>query len=135
MRVGNLTKKKQNFMAKNEKGNSAHWKRILETLAAAGVVKIVIEYSGSGDSGAIDEVNFFDQAEMEIDSEAAGLVEEDNNFIEDQVYTILEDYSDWYNNDGGQGTLTVDVSTGKFDCHHGSNYTETNWEDHEGSVV
>ena len=76
-----------------------------------GVAKLVAEYSGGGDSGAIDTVY--------------GEGTEDNfitldNFrdrVENFMYEILTnkyDY-DWYNNDGGNGTIYFDINTLEFD--------------------
>lgn len=74
-----------------------------------GISIIRIEFSGSGDSGSIDSTEVLDKNEDNIDLENSDLLER----IEDYGYDILSNqYNyDWYNNDGGRGTLIINIDT------------------------
>lgn len=77
-----------------------------------GVVKLVAEYSGGGDSGAIDTV-YGENSEDDHVNLTADLFDTAENFM----YELLSnryDY-DWYNNDGGNGTVYFDINTLEFD--------------------
>jgi hypothetical protein len=112
--------------------------RIISDLRLLGVAKIVIDYSGSGDEGAIDTVAaFMDEENDSYDAQInlttllreqcsnevlviavrdrmLGLAKQ--NSLEEQLtelaYDLLEhlDVGDWVNNDGGQGKITILVN-------------------------
>lgn len=114
--------------------------RFVSVLKDHGVRYIEVAFSGSGDSGSIDDVGFFNG----ISSEAATLTTtlkklpfkgwgekskwnkdgkwirsfayEDmtlGQLVEVLAYDALERTGlDWYNNEGGQGTFYIDLSAG-----------------------
>lgn len=92
---------------------------ILPALARAGVKSVVAEYSGYGDSGAIDHIAYLDaQGQvMDLTGEAAVVTG-----LEDAMYEFLP--AGFEINDGGQGTLTLNVTDGKAVLQHGQNVTE-----------
>ena len=92
---------------------------ILPALARAGVTRVVAEYSGYGDSGAIDHIAYLDaQGQvMDLTGEAAVVTG-----LEDAMYEFLP--AGFEINDGGQGTLTLNVTDGKAVLQHGQNVTE-----------
>jgi len=75
-------------------------------LKELGVVKLVAEYSGSGDSGDLDGVYGQDSTDDNI---ALG---DFADKARDLMYEILtSNYSyDWYNNNGGYGTVYFDIT-------------------------
>jgi hypothetical protein len=75
-------------------------------LEQLGVDHIDIDYSGGGDSGAIDEVKFYDKDKDEIK-----LDPNMEQIANDFGYHILNNYYDvdWYNNDGGYGTIDINI--------------------------
>ena len=75
-------------------------------LEQLGVDHIDIAYSGGGDSGAIDEVKFYDKDKDEIE-----LDPNMEQIANDFGYHILNNYYDvdWYNNDGGYGTIEINI--------------------------
>lgn len=108
--------------------------QLVAELLALGVHRAVIEYSGSGDSGAIDEVAaYMDVGKNRADirdvdelnaaaplSNAAAIFQVTNRLmgnkdnalskrLEQFGYDVLEhlNVSDWVNNDGGGGKLTI----------------------------
>ena len=96
--------------------------RILPTLRHHQVASIEATYSGYGDSGAIDGVQFHDAAGERIDQ--TSLPNEITEALENCLYEFLP--SGFEINDGGQGTLTIDVETAKVTLHHQENYTAIN---------
>ena len=92
---------------------------ILPALLASGVANVEAAYSGYGDSGAIDGVQYRDKAGVRVEREQipAGLKEQ----LENLLYEFLP--AGFENNDGSQGTLTLDVQTGKVTLRHQANET------------
>jgi hypothetical protein len=85
------------------------------------VANIEAAYSGYGDSGAIDGVQFRDAAGERVDRTLLpdALVEA----LETCVYAFLP--SGFEINDGGQGTVLIDTQTAKVTLRHQENFTET----------
>ena len=94
---------------------------IIPRLRQHGVANIEAAYSGYGDSGAIDGVQFRDAAGERVDR--TNLPPEILEQLENCVYEFLP--SGFEINDGGQGTLTLDVPTGRITLAHQENYTES----------
>lgn len=103
---------------------------ILPRLRALGVLRVRVDYSGYGDDGAIDSIDFDGAGDQAIDIEKAdpALVGD----LRDAIYTFLPDGFEI--GDGGQGDLTIDVVTGKVTLDHGENYTDTRHTTREFSL-
>jgi hypothetical protein len=80
-------------------------KVLIDELKERGVRGLTVEFSGGGDEGSINEITF-------EPNEPAGY---QSGPLEDALNDYLTDQGDWWNNDGGGGTLKVDVATGKLD--------------------
>lgn len=127
-------------------------------IVSHGIKRAAIEFAGSGDSGQVDSVTFYDAdgeiivnadkipgplstesyqeydgstkkyitKTRKVDAKTLGLV------VEAIGYTLLESTDlDWFNNEGGEGTLTMEFGEdGKlaFTGEVSINYMET--EDH-----
>ena len=99
---------------------------LLLKLADAGITGMGIYYEGSGDSGAVDKTTYTNKpcetaedVESEIDDVwnamgVDGLDQDDEREIENFVYKLLEDVDDWYNNEGGFGTVYIHVPSGEY---------------------
>ena len=94
---------------------------ILPALAKHRVANVEAAYSGYGDSGAIDGIQYRDEAGVRVDRTTlpATLIEQ----LENVLYEFLP--AGFEINDGAQGTLRLDVQTGKITIAHQANYTET----------
>lgn len=94
---------------------------ILPRLRQLGVLRVRVDYSGYGDDGAIDSIDFDGAGDTAIDVEKAdpALV----NDLRDAVSMFLPEGFEI--GEGGQGDLTIDVVTGKLTLDHGENFTET----------
>jgi hypothetical protein len=136
-----------------------HRALLLSTLKLLGAKTVTVVFSGGGDSGAIDSVDVLNAQGQPIDISNQGLEWVDVrtnfdstnsqwvNYIEPKTMELeeilkrltesaLEEQGlDWYNNDGGQGQLTIDFSTSppSIELNVGINYTAT--EDHHFSYT
>lgn len=77
--------------------------------------RLEIYFSGYGDSGDVDEIEFItsDKGVINIKEEDSKLIL--NNFL----FRDIADY-DWYNNDGGRGQVVVDLynSICNYECYY-----------------
>jgi hypothetical protein len=116
---------------------------VLFNLAAQGYEYIKVSYSGSGDSGCIDDIELIPNGFITIDEgkvqwnsmskyrDFATPDEDLTEIIEQKSYAhVLNDAEDWYNNDGGGGTLYISTLDASFHCDHYINIVTT-----EDSVI
>jgi hypothetical protein len=94
---------------------------ILPRLKKMGVKVVAVEYSGYGDSGAINSIDYFDAKNKAVDVHATWPA--CGPMIENVVYEYLP--AGFENNEGGQGSFTIDVESKTLTLEHGENYTET----------
>jgi len=78
----------------------------ISSLKNMGITELVGEYDGSGDSGSIEHVYCEDEDANTIDVDDDILSK-----VEEMLYNVLsDDYQyDWYNNDGGYGTVRINI--------------------------
>ena len=126
---------------------------LLIQLADLGVTGIQIYYEGSGDSGCIDEVlyttdklpenledafdkirclNTWDEESKYLRNLDSGLSSDIESFAEEK---ILDSIEDWWNNDGGYGTMCILVPSGKYDVMNNIRITEVETFEHVGNLI
>ena len=112
----------QSEQARLEQAKTKLRTEILPALVQHRVASVEAAYSGYGDSGAIDGLQYRDAAGQRVDRETipTTLVEE----LENVLYEFLP--AGFEINDGSQGSLTLDVLTGKVTIQHQENYTASN---------
>ena len=78
---------------------------LFAALKDAGVTHVEIRYDGGGDSGQVEDVEFYGN-----NLDTATLSDMYDGDLQDLAYHILEEHYqyDWYNNDGGYGTIDID---------------------------
>jgi hypothetical protein len=109
------------------------WQEAVLYLKDRGVTKIEVEYSGSGDSGSIDGINYykagdsFSYSDLDISSDM-------HDKLENLCYPMLDDIEDWYNNDGGFGTITIDLDKLHYDIANNVRYVHVETYVHEGNL-
>jgi len=116
---------------------------ILIGLVNAGIKKVRVYYEGSGDSGCIDSISIttdpnitFEDLEdwqvgddlQKFDSSLYSLVAE---FVEEK---LLNDIEDWWNDEGGEGTVQIDVEKGTYVIHNSIRVTNYKEYTHEGKL-
>jgi hypothetical protein len=93
-------------------------RRLCDGLAAStGIKKITYEYSGEGDSGAMDNVTFYPTPSVEIPETL-------KTALENCAWQFIP--SGFENNEGGSGLLTIDITTHKMHLEHSERIIETN---------
>lgn len=110
-------------------------REVLTKLRTDGYVGVSIGFEGSGDSGDLREVCIFEDSDsFDLDTEYTWEADEKDygdDFLEplkDLANKILSDSNyDWYNNDGGYGSVNIDLKTGQIKAHFQIRYTETNY--------
>lgn len=106
----------------------------LTRLQLDGIHQVRLHYDGSGDSGAIDQVEWLTEDEQPIPyPQPADVYSSIKEALEEKAYSILESLSDWYNNDGGYGTMIIHVSTGQYEVDHNIRIMEIDHESDEGN--
>ena len=121
---------------------------LLLQLADLGVTGIKIIYSGGGDSGAIDdiiytteEVTFLeDLDDLDPYSEnVLNLRDLSTSFysnIEDFATSkLLDNIEDWWNNEGGHGTVLIAIPSGDYTINNNIYFTETETYNHNGNLI
>ena len=117
----------------------------LVSIKDRGINILHIEYSGGGDSGGIESITCYTQADVTYDKdgelEAISGLEPENEIIADDnlkelldkiegpiIMEILNDIEDWWNNEGGYGNMYVDLTTGAYiiDNHQ---FGEAEWDE------
>jgi hypothetical protein len=78
---------------------------LFAALKDAGVSHVEIRYDGGGDSGQVEDVEFYG-----ANGDNTALNDKFEGDLQDLAYHILEEHYqyDWYNNDGGYGTIDID---------------------------
>ena len=103
----------------------ASLKSVLLEFKRLEIVSCEVSFDGCGDSGAVNE------SEMSIyGSEGRDVTAEAPQELRDAVVAFAYDYLessgvDWYNNDGGYGTLEIDTSTESAGLNIEQRYTGT----------
>jgi len=134
---------KQNNMTENEMTG------LLLKLADLGVTGIKIFYSGSGDSGDIDdvvytttkEVTFYDIMNLSNygQEDTLYLATLDGELRDDLIdfanEKILNDIEDWWNNDGGYGVMLIKIPSGEYEINNTIYVTDTEEFAHDGDLI
>jgi hypothetical protein len=120
-------------------------RRVLPLLEGAGIETVLVTFSGSGDSGAVDWVYFkpdqpneFSRAQVPQlrmnsffeDGRWSKAVVPETMTLREALTNITDDYLEeagvnWYDNDGGYGELEIDVAARSVSLDINVNYTES----------
>jgi len=119
-------------------------KEIITKLIDINVAYILMVYDGSGDSGAIDEIQFLDEEKNNLEAprlndkgqrEMISLTsKEENAVIETYGYLLLDTVEDWCNNDGGYGEILIDVKALTYTIDNHIRRIEEDLYEHEGKI-
>ena len=92
------------------------------------IEQVLVEFSGSGDSGDIDEISYYRINNQSVDVD--NLI---NTKVGDLAWKILQkidSVGDWVNNEGGFGTLYIHTEKCTYTLgYHQRTTEEHNWED------
>jgi hypothetical protein len=90
------------------------------------VTSVTVEYSGCGDSGDIDFIKYRDEKGIEV-------IVDDNvdKEVSEFAWNIIDErHGGFYNNEGGNGTIDIDISKRTIDITHNDAYTEYETTNH-----
>ena len=121
---------------------------LLLQLADLGVTGIKIIYSGGGDSGAIDDIiyttekvtNFEDLEILDPYSENVLNLRD----LSTSLYSDIEDFAtsklldeieDWWNNEGGYGTVLISIPSGNYTINNNIYISNTEEFTHHGNLI
>lgn len=110
------------------------WQKAVVFLKDRGITKIIVTYEGSGDSGSIDNVLYYDKEDDEHYCTQLGITESQHNDIQNLAYPMLDGIEDWYNNEGGYGGITIDLDEFTYDIENNIRITEIEKYNHNGSL-
>ena len=100
-----------------------------------GIKKIHIQFSGSGDSGAIDSIDYYLENDAVFNNDEC-TADSFRNELEEYCYRkILDHVEDWYNNDGGHGILVIDTKTGEYNVQVNVANLAYETYNHKGNLV
>lgn len=118
------------------------WLGAMMALAELGIKEIRVEYSGGGDSGQIDAYHYNKTPELGEWENSFIKIDEDelpeglHAFIDKRVDNLLVNgIEDWYNNDGGQGELRINVPEGVYTLENNIYHQESTTYNHEGTFT
>ena len=109
------------------------WQEAVLYLKDRGVTKIIVSYEGSGDSGSIDGINYY-KGEDSFSYSDLDISYDMDDKLQNLCYPMLDDIEDWYNNDGGYGTITIDLDKLHYDIANHVRYTNYEKYEHEGKL-
>lgn len=110
------------------------WQKAVVFLKDRGVAKITVTYEGSGDSGSIDNVLYYDKEDDEHYSSQLDITESQHNDIQNLAYPMLDGIEDWYNNEGGYGSITIDLDEFTYDIENNIRINQIETYNHNGSL-
>ena len=126
---------------------------LLLQLADLGITGVRIYYEGGGDDGSIVSITYTtERAADYTDEEMFEVIEDLQAFNSENKLTILnttlcrklqefahakilDDIEDWWNNDGGYGTLCILVPSGKYLIKNNVRYSEFHEYIHESDLI
>jgi hypothetical protein len=109
------------------------WQEAVLFLKDRGVTKIIVSYEGSGDSGSIDGIIYY-KGEDSFNHLNIDISEDMDYELQNLCYPMLDNIEDWYNNDGGYGTVTIDLDKLHYDIANHVRYTTYEKYEHEGKL-
>jgi hypothetical protein len=121
---------------------------LLLQLADLGVTGIKIIYSGGGDSGAIDDI-IYTTEEVTCLEDLDDLDPYSENVLNlrdlsTSLYSDLEDFTtpklldeieDWWNNEGGHGTVLIAIPSGNYKINNNIYISNTEEFIHNGNLI
>jgi hypothetical protein len=121
---------------------------VMTLLRDNGVHYIGCYYSGGGDSGDIESIAIYgpdfkkqwEDEDIEVEWGDSGTVDyslpdDVDTFMNDLFYSEhLNNIEDWWNNDGGYGSMVMCTETGEFKNINNCYYMQTETFYHEGKV-
>jgi len=116
----------------------------MHILGFNGYHTIEVNYSGSGDSGDIDSIHLLKYKEVFSYTSEVGKENIEDRikeitdcevWVRNKADRILEQVEDWWNNDGGQGQMVIQIPSGTYVIYNNINVTDTESHEHSGNFL
>jgi len=116
---------------------------ILIGLVNAGIKKVRVYYEGSGDSGCIDSIQSTTDSNITFEDLEDWQVGDDLQKLNSSLYSLVDDFcseqllndiEDWWNDDGGWGTIHIDVEVGTYSIQNNVRVVHEEEYTHEGNL-
>jgi len=121
---------------------------LLLQLADLGVTGIKIIYSGGGDSGAIDDIIYTTEEVTSLQDlddldpysmNVLNLRDLSTSFYSDiedfATSKLLDEIEDWWNNEGGYGTVLISIPSGNYTINNNIYISNTEEYTHNGNLI
>jgi hypothetical protein len=121
---------------------------LLLQLADLGVTGIKVIYSGGGDSGAVDEIIYTTEKVTSLEDlenldqyseNVLNIVDLSTSFYSNienfATEKLLDNIEDWWNNEGGFGTVLITVPSGNYTINNFIYTTDTEEFTHHGNLI
>lgn len=121
---------------------------LLLQLADLGVTGIKVIYSGGGDSGAIDDIIYTTEKVTSLqdldDLDPYGENVLNLRDLSTSFYSSIEDFAtsklldeieDWWNNEGGYGTVLIAIPSGNYTINNSIYISNTEEFTHHGNLI
>jgi hypothetical protein len=122
--------------------------KLISNLKNFRITGILITYEGSGDEGYIENICYtknncqtLDDVKEHIndpwdsDNHLIDVDKETRDLAEEWADEILDNVENWYNDDGGYGTIILLVNEGKHVINNNVKYTEVDSYTHNGNIT
>jgi hypothetical protein len=116
---------------------------LLLQMADLGITGLYIYYSGGGDSGAIEYIDYTTepvndynvihyQKRQNLKDVGRDIYQNIEDFASEK---ILSDIEDWWNNDGGYGVMIIKIPSGEYEIANTIYVTDTEEFEHDGDLI
>lgn len=107
-------------------------KELFDTLKMYGIVQVIINYSGAGDSGQTDDISIKPETRDEMLDEKMESGKTIREALDEFAWQgIEENEGGFYNNDGGDGQIIFDVNERTVKMEHNNNVMEQVYSEYD----
>ena len=107
-------------------------KELFDTLKMYGIVQVIINYSGAGDSGQTDDISIKPETRDEMLDEKMESGKTIREALDEFAWQgIEENEGGFYNNDGGDGQIIFDVNERTVKMEHNNNVIEQVYSEYD----
>jgi len=117
---------------KTEAENGDFRNELFKTLEMFKITKLVVHYSGSGDSGQTDDVTTEPSGRSELLDETMESGKSIRDAVDEFAWEEIENHEGgFYNNEGGYGEIIFDVKDKTITMAHNNYIQETQYEEYD----
>jgi hypothetical protein len=115
-----------------KKNENIEWLGVFIKLQELGYDRIYTTFSGSGDSGDIEDMSLLklseDKEDLEYDDREERLKDLDievKKELDERISDLLNNIEDWWNNEGGGGNIMINLKDKTYEIENYINITNT----------